>query len=151
MDADDIIELLDLEPLPEEGGRYRVHWRTKASNAIYFVVQPDDFSAMHRLNHAELWHHYLGAPLQLLLLDPDGSVRRPVLGVDLRAGQRPAVAVDPGVWMGAYPLGPWSFVGTTMAPPFDPEGFELGDRATLTADYPEAAAEIERLTRVEKP
>ena len=149
LSADDIIDLLELAPLPVEGGMFRVHWRTEHGSAIYFLVTPDDVSAMHRLTGPELWHHYLGAPVQLVLLDPDGGVRRPVLGDGLTSGQRPVVAVDTGVWMGAYSLGPWSLLGTTMAPPYDPNGFEMGERDDLVREYPEAADEIARLTSVE--
>lgn len=147
--ASEIIELLDLAPLPEEGGMFRQVWQTADGSAIYFLVRPDDFSALHRLDRPEVWHHYLGAPLQLVLLHPDGQILRPVLGDDLRAGHRPLVVVQPGVWMGAYPLGDWSLTGTTMAPPFNPDGFELGERGDLLATYPGAETDIVRLTRME--
>jgi predicted cupin superfamily sugar epimerase len=145
--ADEVIEELGLEPLPREGGLYAVAWREPAGSAIYFLVRPGDFSALHRLAGTELWHHYGGAPARMLLLGPDGSVDRPLLGGDLRAGQRPLVAVPGGTWMAAATTGPWSLLGTTMAPPFDETGFELGHRDELTARYPAAAAEIAAMTR----
>ena len=145
--ADEVIELLGLEPLPQEGGWYAVTWRDPAGSAIYFLVRPGDFSALHALPTTELWHHYAGAPARMLLLHPDGSIDRPVLGDDLPAGQRPQVVVPGRVWMGASTDGPWSLLGTTMAPPYDEAGFELGRRDDLVAGYPAAAAEIDALTR----
>lgn len=145
--ADQVMELLDLEPLPVEGGRYRVVWRDEASSAIHFLLRPGDFSALHRLAGPELWHHYAGAPVRMLLLGSDGSVDRPVLGGDLLAGERPLVPVPGGTWMAAETLGAWSLTGTTMAPAFEPDHFELGERASLTARYPDAADDIVRLTR----
>lgn len=141
-----MIELLGLEPLPSEGGEWAQTWRDEHSTAIYFLLRPDDFSALHRLDSVELWHHYAGAAVDMLLLAPGGSVRRPRLGDDLAAGERPVIAVEAGTWMAAETAGDWSLVGTTMAPGYHEAGLELGSQAELADAYPEAAADIERLT-----
>ena len=142
-----MIELLGLEPLEGEGGQWAQTWRDEHSSAIYFLLRPGDFSALHRLDGVELWHHYAGAAVDMLLLEPGGSVRRARLGDDLAAGERPVVAVEPSTWMAADTTGDWSLVGTTMAPGYDEAGFELGNRAELAGAYPEVAPDIERLTR----
>ncbi|MFP3914599.1 MAG: cupin domain-containing protein [Actinomycetota bacterium] len=151
LDADAIIELLDLEPLPGEGGMFAPVWRTGHGSAIYFLLRPGDFSALHRLTGPEVWHHYGGGPSRMLLLHPDGSVERPVLGMDLRAGHRPVAVVEAGTWMGAETMGEWSLLGATMAPPYDPDGFELGDPQELASRYPSAVDDIRRLTRGAPP
>lgn len=151
MEAAEIVDLLGLEPLPEEGGLFRQVWRSAHGTAIYFLLSPGDFSAMHRLTGPELWHHYAGAPVRMLLLLPEGGVDRPRLGPDLMAGERPLVVVEPEIWMGAETEGEWSLLGMTMAPAYDPETFELGDRGRLISDYPDAADDIRRLTRVTPP
>lgn len=145
--ADEVIALLELEPLPDEGGQFRQIRVDENSTAIYFLMQPGDFSALHRLTGPEMWHHYAGAPVDMLLLAPDGSASRPTLGDDLHEGQRPFVAVEADVWMGASTTGEWSLVGTTMAPPYDPDGFELGSGDELAAAYPEDADRIAELVR----
>lgn len=142
-----MIDLLGLEPLPGEGGQWAQTWRDEHSTAIYFLLRPDDFSALHRLDSVELWHHYAGAAVDMLLLEPGGNVTRPRLGANLAADERPVVVVGAGTWMAAETVGDWSLVGTTMAPGYHEGGFELGDREELAAAYPEAAADIERLTR----
>ena len=147
MNPDEVIELLGLEPMPDEGGMWAQSWRDEQSTAIYFLLRPGDFSALHRLSGPELWHHYAGAAVEMLLLEPGGAVSRPALGDDLDRGQRPMVAVPAGVWMAAGTTGDWSLTGTTMAPVFQPEGFELGDPDELAEAYPEAAADIARFTR----
>lgn len=147
MRASDIIELLGLEPLPDEGGYFAETWRDPHGSAIYYLVVPGDFSAMHRVDAAELWHHYAGAAVEMLLLHPDGTVETPILGSELAAGQRPCVPVPAGTWMGAATTGDWSLLGTTMAPPYHQDGFELGNLEELTAQYPTAAEAIARLVR----
>ena len=151
MRAAEIIALLGLEPLPGEGGHFAETWRDRHGSAIYYLIRPGDFSAMHRLGGPELWHHYAGAAVDMLLLHPDGAVETPVLGDDLGGRQRPCVAVPAGTWMGAATRGDWSLLGTTMAPPYDPAGFELGDAADLIARYPSAAEAITALTRPAAP
>ena len=142
-----MIELLGLEPLAGEGGQWAQTWRDEHSSAIYFLLRPGDFSALHRLGGVELWHHYAGAAVEMLLLGPDRTVSRPRLGDDVAVGERPVVPIEAGTWMAAGTTGAWSLVGTTMAPRFDDVSFELGERSTLSAAYPAAAADITRFTR----
>jgi len=142
-----IARLLGLEPLPDEGGLFRRTHVDAHSSAIYFLLIAPEFSAMHRLTATETYHWYAGSPLRLLLLGPDRRVDEPVLGADLAAGQRPQLVVPAGTWQGSSSTGEWTLVGTTTAPPFDWDGFELGDRAALTAASPAAAARIAELTR----
>ena len=145
--AREIANQLGLEPLPDEGGLFRRTYADAHSSAIYYLLADGDFSALHVLTAAETYHHYAGAPLQLLLLHPDGSVERPVLGTELAAGQRPQLVVPAGTWQGSRPAGEWALVGTTMAPAFEWEMFTLGRRTDLQEQYPGATAEIAALTR----
>ena len=115
--------------------------------AIYYFTEPGQFSALHRLDSTEVFHHYAGAPARMLLLHPDGTVTEPVLGSDFAAGERPQVIVPAGVWQGTSSLGAWTLLGTTMAPGFTWEGFELGEADALVARWPDAEARIRELTR----
>lgn len=142
----EVADLLGLEPLPGEGGRFRRTHLDAHSSAIYYLLVTPEFSALHTLTATETYHWYAGSPLRLLLLCPDGGVDEPVLGPDLVAGQRPQVVVPAGTWQGSSPAGEWTLVGTTTAPPFDWTGFRLGDRAGLLAAWPAAAARIVGLT-----
>ncbi len=147
MTAQDLIALLELEPLPDEGGFFRQTYRDDFATAIYFLVTPEEFSALHRLQTTEIYHFYAGDPLQMLLLHPDGRIERPLLGPDFGSGQSPQLAVPGGVWQGSATTGSVSLLGTTMAPGFRQEDFELGQRAELEVAYPTAAGDIVRLTR----
>lgn len=147
MTADEIIAHLGLEPLPREGGCWAQVWIDGNFTSIYFLLQPDDFSAFHRPGGIEQYHHYAGAPAELWQLRPDGTSGLDVLGDDLTAGQRPAVVVADGVWQASRTLGEWSLLGCTMAPPFRWEAMELADRDVLLASHPDRADLIHSLTR----
>ena len=138
---------LGLTPLPDEGGLFRRTHADAHSSAIYYLLLAPEFSALHVLTSTEVYHWYAGSPLRLLLLTPGGTVSEPVLGPDVAAGQLPQLVVPAGTWQGSSPAGPYTLVGTTVAPPFDWSAFTLGDRAELTAAYPAARARIAELTR----
>lgn len=141
------VERLGLEPLEHEGGLFRRMHIDEHSSAIYYLLAAPDFSALHALDSVEVYHWYAGAPLRMLLLHPDGRSEELLLGPDHSAGQLPQAVVSPGVMQGSSSSGAWTLIGTTMSPPFQWEGFELGDRAALQERYPDAAARIAELTR----
>jgi len=132
--------------------RYEGHPHA-AGSAILVVATTYDFSALHRLRTDEVWHFYGGSPLEIVLLYPDGQVRRVTLGNDVDAGQIPQFTVPHGVWQGAAPKDSspeaYVFAGTQLSPGFDYADFEIGYRDELTRRYPSAAADIARLTRAE--
>ena len=122
-------------------------------NAIIAVATPLDFSALHRLKSDEIWHFYGGAPLEMLLLHPDGHGQSITLGPDVLSGEMPQITVPHGTWMGAPPRGSatavYSIFGTQLSPAFDAADFEIGYRDQLQRQYPDFAQEIARLTRDE--
>jgi predicted cupin superfamily sugar epimerase len=146
-DGERIAARLGLEPLPREGGLFRRTHADAHCSTIYFLLLAPDFSAMHALACTEAYHWYAGAPLRLLLLHADGGISEPVLGPDLGRGEQLQFVVSAGSWQGSSPLGAWSLLGATSAPPFDWSGFRLGDRAALIERYPVARRRIESLTR----
>jgi uncharacterized protein len=123
-DADEVIELLGLEPHPE-GGWYRETWREPATTAIHYLLRAGERSHWHRVDATEIWHFYAGDPLGLAVSADGIAATHHVLGADIAAGQQPQVVVPPGVWQAARPRGAWSLVGCTVAPAFRSEGFEL--------------------------
>ena len=132
MTAAEIIRRLGLEPHPE-GGHYRETYRDPrmnaagraASTAIYYLLDAGDVSAWHRVDAAEVWHHYAGAPL-VVTLSPNGhDAEAHRLGTDLARGERPQLVVPAGWWQTAESLGSWTLVGCTVAPGFQFAGFDL--------------------------
>jgi uncharacterized protein len=96
----------------------------------------------------EVFHFYLGSPVQMLQLWPDGSHRTVVLGPDVLAGQLPQCVVPAGVWQGTRLLGDDGFalLGATMAPGFDYADYVAASRARLSSTWPAAEMEIRQLT-----
>jgi uncharacterized protein len=132
-DAETIITALGLLPHPE-GGYYRETWRASArdggraaGSAIYYLLRTGECSAWHRVDAAETWHFYAGAPLLLRIADGSGrqAALRHVLGADVMAGQRPQVVVPAGDWQSAATQGEWTLAGCTVSPAFEFAGFEL--------------------------
>jgi predicted cupin superfamily sugar epimerase len=154
--AAQIIDLLHLEPLQPEGGFYRETYRSARhhsdgksfATAIYYLLTAETCSLLHRLPGDEVYHFYLGSPVELLLLEPSAAGRIVTLGHDLVAGEQPQFTVHAGVWQGSClaPGGTFALLGTTMAPGFDFRDYEPGERAKLLRDYPLCAGLIERLT-----
>ena len=104
---------------------------------------------MHRLPTDEIWHFYLGDPIELLLLHPDGRDELVILGHDVLAGQRVQTVVAAGVYMGARlrPGGEFAVYGNTMAPGFVLTDFEGAGANELIAMWPQRAELIRALTR----
>lgn len=131
MTANEMIAALGLQPHPE-GGHYRETWRAPetdgergAGTAIYYLLAAGERSHWHRIDAAELWHFYAGAPLRLSISPAGTSTAEIMLGTDIAAGERPQGIVPPGAWQSAVSTGAWSLVGCTVAPAFRFDTFEL--------------------------
>ena len=135
MDAASVIGQLDLKPHPE-GGHFRETFRDPApagesdakraaSTAIYYLLAAGEYSHWHRVDAAEVWHWYAGAPLILTISENGHDAGAQVLGCDFAARQRPQIVVPAGAWQTAESLGAWTLVGCTVAPGFEFAGFEM--------------------------
>jgi len=164
--ADQIIALLNLTPHPKEGGYFIETYRSSETipektlpsrykgirsfaTAIYYLLTPETFSAMHRLQSDEIFHFYLGDPVEMLQLWPDGSGRLVILGSDILRGVQPQVVVPRGVWQGArlFKNGKFALLGTTVSPGFEFADYEYGQRDELVESYPQFREWIIALTK----
>jgi predicted cupin superfamily sugar epimerase len=165
MTADEIIAHFDMRPLPVEGGYYAESYRSSGmiaasllrpaysgrrnfGTAIYYLLTPASCSAIHQLPGDEVFHFYLGDPVEMLQLRSDGTGERILIGPDISAGMRLQVVVPGGVWQGARLVagGRFALMGTTMAPGFDFADCTPGTRESLVRDYPAFAEIISALT-----
>jgi predicted cupin superfamily sugar epimerase len=167
MTADEVKEILGLQPHPVEGGwfvrTYESGERVAAEafgdgrypgarftgTAIYYLLEPGTFSEMHRLRSDEIFHFYMGDAVEMLQLHPDGMGEKILIGTDLKAGERPQVVAGRGVWQGARLKegGRWALMGCSVSPGFEFEDYEEGWREELSARWPEWAGMIGELTR----
>jgi predicted cupin superfamily sugar epimerase len=158
--AEQLVDLWGLTTMPTENVRFVQSYtddevgpdgKPRSSAIIALLVDdPVVFSDMHRLPTDEIWHFYLGDPIELLLLYPDGSDELVILGDDVLAGQHIQKVVLAGVFMGArlQPGGEYAVYGNTMAPGFIRSDFEGATAEELTERWPQQAELIHALTRV---
>ena len=160
MTADEIKILLNLQPHPVEGGYYRRTYASAAivelprgprpaGTAIYYLLEPGTFSEMHVLNSDEIFHFYLGDPVEMLQLHPDGRSAFFTLGPDLQAGQHVQLVVPAGVWQGARLIGygKLALLGCTVTPGFDFTDYRSASYAELVEQWPREESRIKALTR----
>ena len=165
MTAEEIKALLHLEPHPVEGGFYRRTYTSAVSvallggvrpynTAIYYLLEEGTFSEMHVLASDEIFHFYLGDPVEMLQLLPDGRSALFTLGPDLQAGQHVQLVVPAGVWQGTRLIddgkaggGKVALLGCTVTPGFDFADYRNATADELTAKWPQEAERIRKLSR----
>lgn len=166
MDATTLIRLLDLTPHPIEGGYFRETYRSNETidsqslparyggkrnfaTAIYYLLTPETASRIHRISSDEVFHFYLGDPVQMIQLLAGGEARLIALGPDIEAGHVSQAVVPHGVWQGAclIPGGRFALLGCTVAPGFDYADYEEGQADQLLAQYGHYHDLIRRLTK----
>jgi len=161
LNAEEIARLLRLEP-HIESGQFVQTYRSSlnlslegyegaraASTAIYYLFTPGGFSILHRVVSDEIFHFYLGDPLEMLLLHPNGSSQVLELSSRLLEGGRPQIRVPAGVWQGTRLKagGTVALTGATVAPGFEYADYEEGVRGVLLEEYPLECERIVALTR----
>ena len=164
MTADQIKTLLQLEAHPVEGGFFRRTYTSQRNveverasgiatramgTAIYYLLEPDTFSEMHVLDSDELFHFYLGDPVEMLQLWPNGHSQIVTLGPNLEAGQHVQLLVPAGVWQGTRLIGDGkvALLGCSVTPGFDYVDYVNASYEELVTKWPEHAEIIRRLTR----
>lgn len=160
MTVDEIKSLLHLQPHPNEGGFFAETYRSVATltlregprhlaTAIFYLLTPESFSEMHCLSGDEIFHFYLGGPVEMLQLYPDGLSEIVILGQEIDRGQKLQHVVPGGVWQGSRLCsgGRFALLGTTMSPGFAYEDYVAGKADELIRKCPQRAEMIRALTR----
>jgi predicted cupin superfamily sugar epimerase len=165
-----IIGWLGLQPNSVEGGYFAGTYQSVAKapgsshkqlsksntralcSAIYYFLEPDICSIMHRVSTDMIYHFYSGDPVEMLLLYPPTAANRYEICLfsnDIAAGAYPMKVIPGGTWLGSRltPGGAYALMGVTMAPGFDPQDYAIGQRRDLIKEYPEQVSLITALTR----
>lgn len=164
MTQETLIKTLNLEPHPE-GGFFKETYRSEGSipaealpatfgsrrhyaTGIYFLLTSEAFSAFHKVRQDEMWHFYLGQPITLHQLNPNGSYQKVTIGQELENGHVLQYTVPGGCWFAAeVKTEGFALVGCTVSPGFDFADFTLAKGHELVDDFPEQKALISRLTQ----
>jgi hypothetical protein len=163
-----IIDLLKLQSNSAEGGYFASTYISQLTlpgeaakpaeskgrslcSAIYYFLDRDTQSVMHQVTGDMIYHFYVGDPIEMLLLYPEGAAKRDEICVfsnDIGTGGQPMKVIPGGTWLGSKlgDGGRWALMGVTMAPGFDPRDYAIGKREELLKEYPQQASLIRELT-----
>jgi hypothetical protein len=110
----------------------------------YFMVTPDAPVRLHRIRNDQLYHRYLGDPIEVLMLHENGTSERVVVGPDLRAGQRVQLLIPGNTFHTARVIGDrrWFLGASTEWPGVEKVDVEIGDVEALAAKYPDVASDL---------
>jgi predicted cupin superfamily sugar epimerase len=158
--ADDIRKLLELEP-NATCGFVKLTFVTRqelaagtlpapfaqarpVGSALYFMVTPDAPVRLHRIRNDQLYHYYLGDPLELFLLHADGKSERVIVGPDIAAGERVQFLIPGNTFHTARLAGQkhWFLGASTEWPGVIPDDVEIGNVEAMAAKYPAIGADI---------
>jgi predicted cupin superfamily sugar epimerase len=158
--ADEVRNLLKLEPHPT-CGFVRVTFVSEkqiapgglsapfadgrpAGSALYFMVTPGAPVRLHRIRNDQLYHYYLGDPIEVVMLRVDGTTERVVVGPNLRGGQLVQLLIPGNTFHTARVIGRrrWFLGASTEWPGVEPADVELGDIDALAAKYPQVADDL---------
>jgi uncharacterized protein len=130
-----LITRLGLEPHPEGGWYREIHRSTlmldtargprSALTSIHFLLEREQKSRWHVVAADETWHYADGAPLELMVYQPQLRELRLFLLGPATSGLTPTGCVRAGEWQAARSRGAWSLLGCDVAPGFDFEDFQF--------------------------
>jgi len=160
LSADEVRKLLKLEP-HATCGFVRVTFMSKeriapgglpapfaagrpVGSALYFMVTPGAPVRLHRIRNDQLYHYYLGDPLEVLMLRVDGTTERVVVGPDVRGGQLVQLPIPGNTFHTARVIGRrrWFLGASTEWPGVEPVDVEIGNVDALAAKYPQVADDL---------
>ena len=116
-------------------------------SALYFMVTPERPVHLHCIRNDQLYHRYLGDPLEILLLHPDGSHSIETMGENVAGGQHLQLPIAGNTFHTArVRSGEWFLGASTEWPGVDPADVVVGNPAELAQRFPAAAALIADFT-----
>jgi hypothetical protein len=117
-----------------------------AGSALYFMVTPEAPVRLHRIRNDQLYHRYLGDPIEVLMLHENGTSERSIVGPDLGAGQRVQLFIPGNTFHTARVIPEsvrgWFLGASTEWPGVEKVDVEIGDVEALAAKYPDVADDL---------
>jgi uncharacterized protein len=123
--------------------------------ALYFMVTPEAPVKLHRIDNDQLYHYYLGDPIEVLMLRENGDSELVVVGPNIVGGELVQLFIPGNTFHTARITGKrrW-FLGASTEWPgvvVRDRDVELGDVEQLATKYPEAAADLRSFPLPAKP
>jgi hypothetical protein len=108
------------------------------------MVTPDAPVRLHRIRNDQLYHRYLGDPIEVLMLHEKGTSERAIVGPDLRAGQCVQLLIPGNTFHTARVIGArgWFLGASTEWPGVERVDVEIGHVEALAAKYPDVADDL---------
>ena len=163
--ADEIKQALGLKPHPTCGfvaETYRSTWQVPQNglpsqfdgarplgSVLYFLVSPERQMMLHRIRNDQMYHHYLGDPLEVLLLYQNGTGEVVTIGSEITNGMHPQLVIPGGTFhvSRVRPGGSYALLGTSEWPGVEPSDVEEADAQALMATFPAMREQIAAFTR----
>ncbi len=116
------------------------------STSIFYLLKQGEYSKFHKIKSDETWHFYDGSPLELLIIDFNGTLKKVQIGLNPASGLIPQFTVPAGHWFAAHSLGEYTLLGCTVSPGFDFTDFEMANQKTLITAFPQCKKVIKQFT-----
>jgi uncharacterized protein len=138
--ARELISALHLTVLPRESGylgligesaqKVQVDGRSLAvqSQVYYMLTRDRPINYLHWLAPDDTHILIEGGPVDYFIFHPDGRAEKITLGMNLRAGERPVVAVPGGSWkaLRLHDGVSYALTANTLSPEFTPDRVKIG-------------------------
>jgi predicted cupin superfamily sugar epimerase len=114
------------------------------STAIYYLLENENKSMLHRIQSDELWFFHHGQPLEIVFIQ-DRQLNRVILGNAVEKGEIPQARISANTWFAAKVKGGsgYSLVSCTVAPGFDFADLQLANKKELIQQFPHLTEIIE--------
>ncbi|NCD34691.1 MAG: cupin domain-containing protein [Spartobacteria bacterium] len=158
---DEIIRGLDLIPMNDGAcsGFYKemyacsinaAHAKARpASSLIYYLMPGGLFDPWHKLSSDEILVYHAGAPMQQLLIYPDGTMQELILGPDPTKGHHPQIIIPAETWMGFRILDDdpdaWGLYGVFCSPGWHYDDITMTTGPELGEKFPETVEKMKQL------
>ena len=156
MEFHEIIKLLNLKPLPLEGGYYCETFRSeieserknrRTGTCIYYLLDGKSKSYWHSVKSDEIWLYHSGSPAIQLLLFPDGAWEERIIGANFAENEFPQSVIPAGAWQAAVLKKPdsWGLFSAVVCPGFEFEDYMPGKGVELIKKWPTAEKRVKEL------
>ncbi|EAS06506.1 cupin domain protein, PF06172 family protein (macronuclear) [Tetrahymena thermophila SB210] len=133
--------------LHPEGGQFKELYRSQdliegqqrqsLSSIYFFLDHQSPISHFHEVDTNELFIFQHGAPMEIVKILEDGSLKIEVLGPEIDKGQQLVCKIHPCKYFASKTLGSYTLFSCVCCPAFQYEGFRMIPHKELIEKYPQ--------------